>query len=62
MQTKGIGNIQKIVEENFWNLEKKCSFGYRKPEGLLTDTNQNRTSTQNVIVKTLSTENNVNNL
>jgi hypothetical protein len=38
VQTKGIHNIfNKLITENFQNLEKLCPFRYRKPPGHQTD-------------------------
>jgi hypothetical protein len=58
VQVKGVHNIfNKIIAENFSNLEKVLSIqveeGYKTPNSL----DQNKTSAQYIIVKTTSTEN-----
>jgi hypothetical protein len=55
-QAKGISNIfNKIITENFPNLEKAISIqeASRSPNRL----DPNRTTPQNIIIKTTSTEN-----
>jgi hypothetical protein len=55
VQTKGVNNIfNKIITENFPNLEKVLANRYRKPPNRL---DQNRTSPCHIIIKTINTEN-----
>jgi hypothetical protein len=58
VQAKGICNIfNKIIAENFSNLKKEISIQVQ--ESIMTPNrlDQNRTSPQHIIIKTISTEN-----
>jgi hypothetical protein len=58
LQTKGIHNIfNKIITENFPNLEKDMPIQVQKASRTPNRLGQNRTSPQHIIIKTTSTEN-----
>jgi hypothetical protein len=58
MQTKGIHNIfNKIITENYPNLEKVLPIHIQEASLTPNITDQNRTSPQHIIIKTTSTEN-----
>jgi ribosomal protein L39E len=58
VQAKGICNIfNKIITENFPNLEKELSIQVQKASRTPKRLDQNRTSPQHIIIKTSSTEN-----
>jgi hypothetical protein len=58
MQTKGMHNVfNKITEENFPNLEKEFPIQVQKTLRIPNRLDQNRTSLQHIIIKTISTDN-----
>jgi hypothetical protein len=58
VQAKGIHNIaNKIIAENFLNLEKEFLIHVQKASRIQTRLDQNRTFLQHIIIKTASTEN-----
>jgi hypothetical protein len=48
--------FNKIIAENFPNLEKELSFQVQEASTTLNRTDQNRTSPQYIIIKTTDTE------
>jgi hypothetical protein len=57
VQAKGIHNIfNKIITENFPNLEKVMSIQVQEAFRIPNRLDQNRTSPQHIIIKTISTE------
>jgi hypothetical protein len=58
MQDKGIGNIvNKIVSENFPNLENEMPIQVQEVSRTQNRHDQNRTSSQHIIVKSITMEN-----
>jgi hypothetical protein len=58
VQAKGIHNIfNKIITENFPNLEKDLPIWVQEVPWTPNKLDQNRTSPQNIVIKTTSTEN-----
>jgi ribosomal protein L39E len=58
VQAKGICNIfNKIITENFPNLEKAMPIQVQKASRIPSRVDQNRTIPQHIIIKTISTEN-----
>jgi hypothetical protein len=58
VQAKGVGNIfNKIIAENFLKLEKEMSIQVQEASNIPNRYDQNKTSPQNIMVKTISTEN-----
>jgi hypothetical protein len=58
VQAKGIGNIfNKIITENFLNLEKAMPIQTQEASRTPNRLDQNRTTAQHIIMKTTSTEN-----
>jgi hypothetical protein len=58
VQAKGIHNIfNKIITENFPNLEKAISIQVQETSRTPTRLDQNRTTPRNIIIKTTRTEN-----
>jgi hypothetical protein len=58
MQANGIGNIfNRIIAENETNLEKEIPIQVQEASTTPNRHDQNRTSPQHIIVKTISTEN-----
>jgi hypothetical protein len=58
VQAKGICNIfNKIITENFPNLEKTMPIQAQKASRTPNRLDQNRTTPQHIIIKTTSTEN-----
>jgi hypothetical protein len=57
VQTKGICNIfNKIITENFPNLQKDLLIQVQEASRTANKQDQNRTSPQHIIIKTTSTE------
>jgi hypothetical protein len=58
VQTKGIHNIfNKIITENFWNLEKVLPTQVQETSRTPNRLDQNRTTPWHIIIKTTSIEN-----
>jgi hypothetical protein len=58
VQEKGISNVvNKIVTENFPNLEKAMPIQEQEASRTPNRLNQNRTTPQHIIIKTTNTEN-----
>jgi hypothetical protein len=58
IQAKGICNIfNKMITENFPNLEKTVSIQVQEASRTPNSTDQNRTSLRHIIIKTSSTKN-----
>jgi hypothetical protein len=58
VQVKGICNIfNKIITENFWNLEKAIPIQVQEASRIPNSLDQTRATQQNNVIKTTSTEN-----